>query len=73
MGADADQHAVFRLDRAMPVGGVGRLLHLLGIRVRQQRHVLGALQRIECLLAAMEYEDRPLPPVDDDLGAFLDL
>ena len=31
MGADADQHAVFRLDRAVPVGGVGGLLHLLGL------------------------------------------
>ena len=53
--------------------GVGRLLHLLGIRIGQERHVLGALQRFERLLAAMEHEDRPLPPVDDDLGAFLDL
>ena len=35
MGADADQDAVFRLERAVPISGVRRLLRLLGIRIGQ--------------------------------------
>ena len=73
MGADADQDAVFRLERAVPVGGVRRLLRLRGIRIGQQRDHLLALHRIERLLRTMEDEDRPLPPADHDLRIFLDL
>src|SRR5437763_11481165 len=41
MRADADQHAEFRLERAVPIGGIGRLLQRFGIRIgKQSGHLL---------------------------------
>src|ERR1051326_5938018 len=67
MGADTDQHAEFRLERAVPILRVGRLLHLLGIRVGQTRGVLLVLQHVERLLGAVIDPDRPLAPAHHDL------
>jgi len=73
MRADADEHPKFGFKRAMPIGGIRRLLQLVRIRIGQERYHLFTLHRVERLLRAAEDENRPLSPADDDLPAFGDL
>jgi hypothetical protein len=73
MRADADQHAEFRLDRAMPVGGIGRLLQFLRVRICEQRQQFPVAHRTENLRRAVKDEDRPFAPADDHLLAGRDL
>ena len=73
MGTYTDQDAEFRLDPAVPIGRVRRLLDLLGVRVGQLRGQFRVLQCFDLLRRAVENEDRAFAPADHDLLAGHDL
>jgi hypothetical protein len=54
----------------VPVGRVGWLLYLLGIRIGKQGNHLRALHGLQNFRRPVEHEDRVLSPPNDDLGSF---
>ena len=71
MGADADDHRQFRLDRAKLGIDVLRLLRGLGVRVGQLS--FEARQGVQHLLRAVHDEYRLAAPFSDDLLTWIDL
>ena len=73
VGADADDHQNLRFDRTAPVGCVGRLLRLLGVRIAQAVEELGIFELLERRPRPLDDEHRPRRPQRHDPLAGLKL
>ncbi len=67
VGADPHQHGELRLDRAVPVAGVRRLLQRLGLRIGELPEELRILQGLKHCVRPVDDEDRPPAPAHHDL------